>query len=94
MSTPLEAATDIPDPNEEPLVPYDEMPRAKPVNYYNFTEEQLVLKKEYVYQLAQRYPNVPEDLLELATSYYLHHGEDKVSGEILEGKFEDKSKKD
>lgn len=86
---PLEASTDVPPVGE--MTPFEEMPRAQPVNLYNFSEEQLAANKEYIYQLSQRFPSIPPDLLELAVSYYTFHGDEKVTQEIADGKFDKKS---
>jgi len=90
MSNPHEAATDIPDATE--VTPYEELPRATPVDYYDFTPEQRALKTQYVAELVKIYPNVPEDILELTTAYYLRNGEEKVAKDLADGKFDSKSK--
>ncbi len=66
----------------------DQFPRATQPNPHNFTKLEMVQLEDYIHSLKSRFPNIPEDMLRLSASYYLKYGDEQVSREIEEGKFD------
>jgi len=76
--------------NEEPTVGINDLPRAKPINPMEYTEEEIMQNTQWSQLLRIRHPDMPQFLIDACIDYFRIRGAEELQREIDEGKFDKK----